>query len=64
MHQTKLLPPFTERHAHIFLEEPLRFELGRRIGARPVAPQLRVLEHIMNQIFAETTNTPSRSKSN
>jgi para-nitrobenzyl esterase len=31
--------------------------LGRTIGVRTVSPQLHMLEHIMNQIFAETSNT-------
>jgi len=29
------------------------FELGRTIRVHPIAPQVRILEQIMNQIFAE-----------
>lgn len=32
------------------------FELGRSLGARPVAEQVQGLERIMNQIFAESSN--------
>jgi para-nitrobenzyl esterase len=39
------------------------FELGRRVGVRPVAPQARILEHIMNQIFAETMHAQPQPKS-
>jgi para-nitrobenzyl esterase len=31
-----------------------KLDLGRTIRARPIAPQFHTLEHIMNQIFAET----------
>jgi para-nitrobenzyl esterase len=39
-------------------------ELGRTIVIRPVARRLQVLEHIMEQIFAETANARLQSKSN
>jgi para-nitrobenzyl esterase len=32
------------------------FELGRRIGVRPVTPRLQVLEKIMKQVLTETAN--------
>ena len=38
-------------------------DLGRTIRVLSVAPQLHILEHIMNQIFAETSNAQPRSKS-
>jgi carboxylesterase type B len=41
-----------------------RFELGRTIGVRPVAPRLRALGHIMERIVAETTNLQAEFKSN
>jgi para-nitrobenzyl esterase len=39
-----------------------RLELGRVVRVRPIAPQLPVLEHIMNQIFAETLNGPEDAR--
>lgn len=39
-------------------------DLGRTIRVRVVPPRLRVLKHIMNQIFAETSNVQPQSKSN
>jgi para-nitrobenzyl esterase len=41
-----LWPPYDARTAQCF-------ELGRKIGARSVAPQIRSLEHIMNEVFGE-----------
>lgn len=38
------------------------FELRRTIGSRPVASRLHVLDHIMNQLFAETWNSPSHGR--
>jgi para-nitrobenzyl esterase len=38
-------------------------DLGRAIHVLPVAPQLRILEHIMNQVFAETSNAQPQSNS-
>jgi len=40
------------------------FELGRVIRLRPIAPQLPILERLMQQIFAETTNSPPHSRQN
>ena len=41
-------PPY-DAHSDQYLE------LGRAIRIRPVAPRLRIIEHIMKQVFAATT---------
>jgi hypothetical protein len=38
--------------------------IGIAIRVRPVAPQLHILEHIMNQTFAETSSAQPRSNQN
>lgn len=38
------------------------FELGREIRVRPVAPQLPILERIMQQLFSEAAPSPVPSK--
>jgi para-nitrobenzyl esterase len=35
------------------------FELGRTIRVHPIGPQLQILEHIMDQIFAEIRKEPA-----
>ncbi|WP_185827360.1 carboxylesterase/lipase family protein [Edaphobacter aggregans] len=50
------LPAWTRYDAH----SDQCLELGRMIGVRPVAPQLKIIENIMKQVFA-TTATMSLS---